>query len=152
MIGYSVGGLARRLVSQAESSPTYMTAHNYMIACRASLDEYGSLALCGVSLTLLIVWPNTLVLCALYNTLHSAKYSGIGGGDGLSRERFFTYAFVLATVWCKYRASSTERTQVTPPCRHSPWISLPSAEVSIYIAQSRWQTSTQPVAAVSSLG
>ena len=52
-------------------------------------------------LTSASVWPNTLVLCALYNTLHSATYSGIGTRDGMSRERFFAYAFVAATVWCK---------------------------------------------------
>lgn len=48
-----------------------------------------------------IVWPNVLVLCALYNTLHSQNYAGIGRREGLSRERFFTYAFVTSAVWCE---------------------------------------------------
>lgn len=46
-----------------------------------------------------MIWPNTLVSCALFNTLHSQTYAGIGPRDGLSRERFFLYAFVAATVW-----------------------------------------------------
>ena len=47
------------------------------------------------------VWPNTLVVCALFNTLHSQSYAGIGTHSGMSRERFFAYAFVTAAVWCK---------------------------------------------------
>ncbi|PPQ95410.1 hypothetical protein CVT26_008256 [Gymnopilus dilepis] len=46
-----------------------------------------------------MIWPNTLVSCALFNTLHSQTYAGIGPRDGLSRERFFLYAFVAAIVW-----------------------------------------------------
>lgn len=46
------------------------------------------------------VWPSTLVLCALYNTLHSATYAGIGPREGITRERFFTYSFLAATLWC----------------------------------------------------
>ncbi|KDQ55449.1 hypothetical protein JAAARDRAFT_133924 [Jaapia argillacea MUCL 33604] len=46
-----------------------------------------------------MIWPNTLVVCALYNTLHSQTYAGIGRHDGLSRERFFTYAFIGAATW-----------------------------------------------------
>ncbi|TBU44627.1 OPT oligopeptide transporter [Dichomitus squalens] len=65
LIGFSVGGLARRLLVAPAS----------------------------------MIWPNTLVLCALFNTLHSQSYAGIGRHDGLSRERFFAYAFVSAAVW-----------------------------------------------------
>ncbi|KAI0794846.1 OPT oligopeptide transporter protein-domain-containing protein [Abortiporus biennis] len=65
MIGFSVGGVARRLLV----SPASM------------------------------IWPNTLVICALYNTLHSQNYVGIGQRRGLSRERFFTYAFLAASIW-----------------------------------------------------
>ncbi|KAF8154812.1 small oligopeptide transporter [Crassisporium funariophilum] len=46
-----------------------------------------------------MIWPNTLVSCALFNTLHSQTYAGIGPHDGLSRERYFLYAFVAAVVW-----------------------------------------------------
>ncbi|KAI0079167.1 OPT oligopeptide transporter, partial [Panus rudis PR-1116 ss-1] len=65
MIGFSVGGLARRLLVAPAS----------------------------------MIWPNTLVVCALYNTLHSQSYAGIGQRDGLSRERFFIYAFLAAALW-----------------------------------------------------
>lgn len=46
-----------------------------------------------------MIWPNTLVSCALFNTLHSQSYAGIGRHEGISRERYFTYAFVAAIVW-----------------------------------------------------
>ena len=46
------------------------------------------------------VWPNTLVVCALFNTLHSQSYAGFGQNNGVSRERFFTYAFIASAVWC----------------------------------------------------
>ena len=52
-------------------------------------------------LTELPVWPNTLVICALFNTLHSQRYLG-ADDTGPSRERFFTYAFVGAALWCEY--------------------------------------------------
>ncbi|KAI0759419.1 small oligopeptide transporter [Trametes elegans] len=65
LIGFSVGGLARRLLVAPAS----------------------------------MIWPNTLVVCALFNTLHSQSYAGIGTHSGMSRERFFAYAFVTAAVW-----------------------------------------------------
>ncbi|PAV19757.1 OPT oligopeptide transporter [Pyrrhoderma noxium] len=46
-----------------------------------------------------MIWPANLVNCALFNTLHSQVYSGIGNRGGLSRERFFTYAFIGSSVW-----------------------------------------------------
>jgi OPT family small oligopeptide transporter len=46
-----------------------------------------------------MIWPNTLVQCALFNTLHSQSYAGIGRHDGISRERFFLTAFLGAAVW-----------------------------------------------------
>jgi len=48
----------------------------------------------------LLVWPNTLVICALFNTLHSQKYLGVDDA-GPSRGRFFTYAFFGAALWCR---------------------------------------------------
>ncbi|TEB27919.1 small oligopeptide transporter [Coprinellus micaceus] len=47
-----------------------------------------------------MIWPNTLVSCALFNTLHSHQYAGMGNRDGISRERFFAYAFCAAALWC----------------------------------------------------
>ncbi|KAK7689482.1 hypothetical protein QCA50_007274 [Cerrena zonata] len=65
MIGFSIGGLARKLLVAPAS----------------------------------MIWPNTLVTCAMFNTLHSQNYAGIGQRDGISRERFFAYAFLAAAFW-----------------------------------------------------
>ncbi|KAJ7822431.1 small oligopeptide transporter [Mycena leptocephala] len=46
-----------------------------------------------------MIWPNTLVSCALFNTLHSQNYAGVGRHPGMSRERFFLFAFLGATAW-----------------------------------------------------
>ncbi|CAA7266324.1 unnamed protein product [Cyclocybe aegerita] len=45
-----------------------------------------------------MIWPANLVNCALFNTLHSQQYAGIGNRGGLSRERFFVYAFTGAFI------------------------------------------------------
>ncbi|TFK71414.1 OPT oligopeptide transporter [Pluteus cervinus] len=46
-----------------------------------------------------MIWPYNLVTCALFNTLHAQTYSGIGARGGLSRERFFLYAFAGSFFW-----------------------------------------------------
>ncbi|KIY66407.1 OPT superfamily oligopeptide transporter [Cylindrobasidium torrendii FP15055 ss-10] len=48
-----------------------------------------------------MIWPNTLVQCALFNTLHSQTYSGIGSrvGKGITREMYFLWVFVAAVIW-----------------------------------------------------
>jgi OPT family small oligopeptide transporter len=46
-----------------------------------------------------MIWPSNLVLCALFNTLHSQDYAGVGTRGGISRERFFLYAFVGSMCW-----------------------------------------------------
>ncbi|KAF4623380.1 hypothetical protein D9613_001379 [Agrocybe pediades] len=46
-----------------------------------------------------MIWPANLVNCALFNTLHSQQYAGMGNRGGISRERFFTYAFLASFVW-----------------------------------------------------
>ncbi|KAF9020557.1 small oligopeptide transporter, partial [Hymenopellis radicata] len=48
-----------------------------------------------------MIWPNTLVQCALFNTLHSQSYRGIGSraGTGLTREMYFLWVFVGALIW-----------------------------------------------------
>jgi len=65
LIGFSIGGIARRFLVTPPS----------------------------------MIWPNTLVSCALFNTLHSQTYAGIGRHEGISRERYFVYAFVTSIVW-----------------------------------------------------
>ncbi|KAF8063463.1 OPT oligopeptide transporter [Lyophyllum atratum] len=46
-----------------------------------------------------MIWPLNLVTCALFNTLHSQSYAGMGTRGGLSRERFFLYAFIGSATW-----------------------------------------------------
>ncbi|KAF5319703.1 hypothetical protein D9619_008669 [Psilocybe cf. subviscida] len=46
-----------------------------------------------------MIWPANLVTCALFNTLHVQTYSGVGNRGGLSRERFFFYAFAASAIW-----------------------------------------------------
>ncbi|KAJ7489558.1 small oligopeptide transporter, partial [Mycena latifolia] len=46
-----------------------------------------------------MIWPNTLVSCALFNTLHSQNYAGVGKHPGMSRERFWLIAFLGTTTW-----------------------------------------------------
>ncbi|KAK7065013.1 sexual differentiation process protein isp4 [Favolaschia claudopus] len=46
-----------------------------------------------------MIWPANLVNCALFNTLHSQYYAGVGTRGGLSRERFFVYAFLGSFFW-----------------------------------------------------
>jgi len=46
-----------------------------------------------------MIWPNTLVTCALFNTLHAHHYAGIGERGGLNRERFFLYVFCGAAAY-----------------------------------------------------
>ncbi|KAG6829206.1 hypothetical protein H0H92_005335 [Tricholoma furcatifolium] len=46
-----------------------------------------------------MIWPANLVTCALFNTLHAQTYAGIGNRGGISRERFFFYAFCGGVTW-----------------------------------------------------
>ncbi|KAG6373226.1 OPT oligopeptide transporter [Boletus reticuloceps] len=46
-----------------------------------------------------MIWPTTLVSCALFNTLHSQQYAGFGRLGGMTRERFFLYAFTASYLW-----------------------------------------------------
>ncbi|KAF8552645.1 small oligopeptide transporter, partial [Imleria badia] len=46
-----------------------------------------------------MIWPASLVTCALFNTLHSKSYVGMGNRGGISRERFFLYACAASMCW-----------------------------------------------------
>ena len=52
-----------------------------------------------------MIWPINLVSCALFNTLHSQQYAGIGTHGGISRERFFTYVFTGSFLWCELQTN-----------------------------------------------
>ena len=49
-----------------------------------------------------MIWPTTLVTCALFNTLHSQQYAGTGYLGGVSRQRFFLCALVASYLWCEF--------------------------------------------------
>lgn len=87
LIGFSIGGIGKRFLVQ----PPSMSMHYYFCVKLNCRDLTMSAA----------VWPTNLVLCALFNTLHSQQYTGIGSRGGMSRERFFSVAFLCATCWCK---------------------------------------------------
>jgi OPT family small oligopeptide transporter len=46
-----------------------------------------------------MIWPTNLVTAALFNTLHATQYAGMGTRGGISRERFFLYAFLGSFCW-----------------------------------------------------
>ncbi|KAH7922249.1 small oligopeptide transporter [Leucogyrophana mollusca] len=46
-----------------------------------------------------MIWPANLVTCALFNTLHAQTYAGMGTRGGISRERFFFYAWSAGVIW-----------------------------------------------------
>ncbi|KAF8452243.1 OPT oligopeptide transporter [Boletus edulis BED1] len=59
---------------------------------------------CGILRRFLVqppsmIWPANLVTCALFNTLHSQSYVGMGTRGGISRERFFLYAWIAGICW-----------------------------------------------------
>lgn len=74
-----------------------------------------------------MIWPLSLVNCALFNTLHSTQYAGIGSRGGLSRERFFLYAFIGSFTWCKPPSALLPLMLTFDQCRFLPglhmWVS-----------------------------
>ncbi|KIY64278.1 OPT oligopeptide transporter [Cylindrobasidium torrendii FP15055 ss-10] len=46
-----------------------------------------------------MIWPSNLVTCALFNTLHSQQYAGIGTYGGPTRLKFFWIVFGVAFAW-----------------------------------------------------
>ncbi len=54
-----------------------------------------------------MIWPTNLVNCALFNTLHSQEYAGMGTRGGISRERFFIYGFIGSFAWCRSNILTT---------------------------------------------
>ncbi|KIY48809.1 small oligopeptide transporter [Fistulina hepatica ATCC 64428] len=46
-----------------------------------------------------MIWPSNLVTCALFNTLHSQQYTGMGERGGISRGRLFCCVFAASALW-----------------------------------------------------
>ena len=67
----------------------------------ASVHEYVNWLSLSIAVTdgSPLVWPANLVNAALFNTLHSQRYAGMGTRGGISRERFFTYGFLASCAW-----------------------------------------------------
>jgi hypothetical protein len=83
LIGFSIGGILRRFLVQPPSMSTNLASFPPLIRN----SHLGT------------VWPSNLVTCALFNTLHSQTYAGIGTRGGISRERFFFYAWLCGLLW-----------------------------------------------------
>ncbi|KAF8811268.1 small oligopeptide transporter [Phlegmacium glaucopus] len=80
---------------------TWSFLYNWMLVMSTQLIGF---SIGGVARRFLVappsmIWPNSLVSCALFNTLHSQTYAGIGTHDGPTREQYFLYAFIAAVIW-----------------------------------------------------
>ncbi|KAI0809297.1 OPT oligopeptide transporter protein-domain-containing protein [Irpex lacteus] len=78
---------------------TYSFGYQFIIVMSTQLIGF---SIGGIAKRFLVsppsmIWPSNLVYCALFNTLHAQWY--IGKSSGVSRERFFIYAFTAAVVW-----------------------------------------------------
>ena len=68
------------------------------------LSQYGPwiwYACCSEILTSCLNDFSGKVTSALFNTLHSQEYVGMGKRDGWSREKFFLVSFAAGTVYCE---------------------------------------------------
>lgn len=79
---------------------TYNFAYQWMVVMSTQLIGF---SIGGIARRFLVappsmIWPADLVLCALFNTLHSRSYQGVGTRGGLSRERFFTCTSLFVTA------------------------------------------------------
>jgi len=73
--------------------------HHASLLGATPVHEYGSFLSRHFLTHFLPVWPVNLVTCALFNTLHSQHYAGMGSRGGISRERFFTIVFFSGLLW-----------------------------------------------------
>jgi hypothetical protein len=79
-------------VQRVYYNQTYSFGYQWMVVMSTQLIGF---SIGGIARRFLVsppsmIWPANLVLCALFNTLHSQNYQGVGSRGGLSRERFFT--------------------------------------------------------------
>jgi len=69
------------------------------LSCESPFHEYVVTYHLYQYITSIAVWPANLVTCALFNTLHAQTYAGMGNRGGISRERFFLYAWTAGVIW-----------------------------------------------------
>lgn len=127
LIGFSIGGISRRFLVD----PPSMSRSCLLI--REMSDS---------PCELLLVWPANLVTCALFNTLHSQTYAGIGDRKGMNRERFFFYCFMGSIFYCEHSLFRVQKSLIVAMSDFLPGylfqalrcVSIPSQ--SAYSAQS----------------
>ncbi|KAG8215868.1 OPT oligopeptide transporter protein-domain-containing protein [Butyriboletus roseoflavus] len=88
-------------VQRVYYNQTYNFSYQWMLVMSTQLLGF---SLGGILRRFLVqppsmIWPTNLVTCALFNTLHSVSYAGIGTHGGISRERFFLYAWAAGMCW-----------------------------------------------------
>ncbi|PAV19982.1 OPT oligopeptide transporter [Pyrrhoderma noxium] len=79
----------------------YNFAYQWMLVMSTQLIGF---SIGGISRRFLVdppsmIWPTNLVTCALFNTLHSQEYIGMGHRGGWSRERFFFVCLAVGTIY-----------------------------------------------------
>ncbi|KAF8994641.1 oligopeptide transporter [Cyathus striatus] len=88
-------------VQRVYYNQTYNFSYQWMIVMSTQLIGF---SIGGIARRFLVqppsmIWPANLVTCTLFNTLHAQTYAGTGNRGGMSRERFFLYAFLASAVW-----------------------------------------------------
>jgi len=88
-------------VQRVYYNQTYNFSYQWMMVMSTQLIGF---SIGGVARRFLVqppsmIWPNNLVTCALFNTLHAQQYAGMGTRGGISREKFFFIAFSCSAVW-----------------------------------------------------
>ncbi|KDQ58270.1 hypothetical protein JAAARDRAFT_57989 [Jaapia argillacea MUCL 33604] len=88
-------------VQRVYYNQTYNFGYQWMVVMSTQLIGF---SIGGIARRFLVqppsmIWPANLVSCALFNTLHSQQYAGIGNRGGMSRERFFLFAFLGSFSW-----------------------------------------------------
>ncbi|KAI0779970.1 OPT oligopeptide transporter [Fomes fomentarius] len=88
-------------VQRVYYNQTYTFGYQWMVVMSTQLIGF---SIGGIARRFLVqppsmIWPANLVTCALFNTLHSQVYAGMGTRGGISRERFFFYGFLASTCW-----------------------------------------------------
>ncbi|EJF60906.1 OPT oligopeptide transporter [Dichomitus squalens LYAD-421 SS1] len=88
-------------VQRVYYNQTYNFGYQWMVTMSTQLIGF---SVGGIARRFLVappsmIWPSNLVTCALFNTLHSQHYAGMGNRGGISRERFFLYVFIGSFCW-----------------------------------------------------
>nr|AGA20376.1 oligopeptide transporter 5 [Phanerodontia chrysosporium] len=88
-------------VQRVYYNQTYNFAYQWFLVMSTQLIGF---SIGGIARRFLVnppsmIWPANLVTCALFNTLHSQYYAGMGTRGGISRERFFFYGFLASFCW-----------------------------------------------------